>query len=95
MAAPTVRLIEERRFDPPRAVEVEHTGRWWPGFQYAWRLCDDHRGWMADLSWTEQHEWGLGTYRPLVPPPVATPSPSSPASNSAAHVTQPASYPRD
>ena len=38
-AAPSVRLIEERRFDPPRAVEVEHNGRWWPGFQYAWRLC--------------------------------------------------------
>jgi hypothetical protein len=67
-AAPTVRLLEERRFDPPRAVEVEHDGAWWPGFQHAWRLCDDHRGWMADVSWAEQHDWGLGTYRPMVPP---------------------------
>ena len=65
---PTVRLLEERRFDPPRVIEVEHAGQWWPGFQYAWRLCDDHRGWMADVTWTEQHEWGLGTYRPMVTP---------------------------
>jgi hypothetical protein len=63
-----VRLIEERRFDPPRPVEIEHHGRWWPGLQYAWRLCDDQRGWMADVTWTEQHDWGLGRYIPLVPP---------------------------
>lgn len=66
--APTVRLLEERRFGPPRAVEVEHNGHWCPGFQYAWRLCDDHRGWMADVTWTEQHEWGLGTHWPMVLP---------------------------
>ena len=67
-ANPPVRLLEERRFDPPRAVEVEHNGAWWPGQQYAWRLCDDHRGWMADVSWSEQLEWGIGTYRPMVRP---------------------------
>jgi hypothetical protein len=66
--APPVGLVEERRFDPPRAVEVEHNGRWWPGTQYAWRLCRDHRGWMAEVRWTEQHERGLRTYVPMVPP---------------------------
>jgi hypothetical protein len=48
----TVRLIEERRFDPPRTVEVEHDGRWWSGTQTALRLCYDARGWMADVTWT-------------------------------------------
>jgi hypothetical protein len=57
-----VRLIEERRCDPPRAVEVEHNGAWWPAPQIAWRLCDDTRGWMADVSWTEQHDWGPVKY---------------------------------
>jgi hypothetical protein len=72
--AQPVRLIEERRFDPPRAVEVQHTGRWRPGFQYAWRHCDDHHEWMADVSCAEQHEWGLGTYRPMVPPERVKPA---------------------
>lgn len=62
-----VRLLEERHFDPPRAVEVEHAGHWWPGTQTAWRLCDNHRGWMADVSWTEQHDWGPGKYLAMVP----------------------------
>jgi hypothetical protein len=63
-----VRLIEERRLDPPRMVEVEHNDRWWPASQSAWRLCDDGRGWVADYTWTEQHDWGLGKYVTMVPP---------------------------
>ncbi len=63
-----VRLLEERRFDPPREVEVEHGGRWWPGRQAAWRLCDDGRGWMADVEFTAVHEWGFAKYLPVVPP---------------------------
>src|SRR5438067_453068 len=31
-----VRLLEERRFDPPRLVDVEHDGAWWAGIQRAW-----------------------------------------------------------
>lgn len=58
----TVRLLDERRYDPPRDVEVLNDGAWWPGTQAAWRLCDDARGWTADVRWTQQHEWGLGTY---------------------------------
>ncbi len=68
MGLPVVRLLEERRFDPPRRVEVEHDGRWLAGHQEAWRLCDDGRGWMADVTWTEQHEWGLGRYVTTVTP---------------------------
>jgi hypothetical protein len=63
-----VHLIEERRFDPPRQVEVEHNGRWWLASQAAWRLCDDGRGWMADVTWMEQHDWGQGKYLTMVPP---------------------------
>ena len=63
-----VRLVEERRFDPPRPVDVEHAGQWWCGYQAAWRLCDDQRGWMADVTWTEQHDWGPGKYVTMVRP---------------------------
>jgi uncharacterized protein YndB with AHSA1/START domain len=49
-------------------VKVEHHGRWWAGTQAAWRLCDDARGWMADVTWTEQHDWGPGKYLTMVPP---------------------------
>jgi hypothetical protein len=63
-----VRLLEERTFDPPRQVEVEHNSAWWPAMQTAWRLCDDTRGWMADVSWSEQYAWGLGRHLSMVPP---------------------------
>lgn len=62
-----VRVLEEQRFDPPRPVEIQHDGWWWPGLQRAWRLCDDERGWRAEVRWTEQHEWGPGTYDTMVP----------------------------
>lgn len=65
---PIVRVLEEQLFYPPRAVEVEHGGAWWPGTQNAWRLCDDERGWMAEVRWTEQHQWGPGTYDTMVAP---------------------------
>lgn len=63
-----VRLLEERRFNPPRVVEVEDEGHWWVGTQRSWRLCDDSRGWMAEVRWTRRHEWGLGTYDTMVTP---------------------------
>jgi hypothetical protein len=67
--AEPVRLVEERRFTPePRQVLVAHDGQWWPGFQFAWRLCDDDRGWRADCEWTRRHDWGLGKYRQMLPP---------------------------
>lgn len=71
-----VRLLEERPFDPPRQVEVEHNGAWWPAFQTAWRLCDDGRGWMADVEWAEQYEWGLGKHVKMVPPQRLRPTPA-------------------
>ncbi len=52
-----VRLLHERRYDPPRPVEVEHKGQWCPGLQSRWLLCDDDRGWMAQVEYTAQHEW--------------------------------------
>ncbi len=67
MSAP-VRLVDERRYDPPRAVLVEHEGRWWPGFQSRWRLCDDGRGWMAQVEFVAQHDWGPGKHLMSVPP---------------------------
>jgi hypothetical protein len=67
MAIP-IRLLDERRYDPPRSVLVEHHGSWWPASQAAWRLCDDDRGWMAEVTWTEQHDWGPGKCLTMVPP---------------------------
>jgi len=60
--------LDEQRFDPPRAVEVEHEGRWVRGYQRAWRLRDDSRGWMAEVRWSAQHDWDLGTYDTMVTP---------------------------
>jgi hypothetical protein len=70
-----VRLLEERRFDPPRPVEVEHDDRWWPGAQAAWRLCEDGRGWRADVEYVVEHEWGRGLHVPTVPPERVRASP--------------------
>jgi len=63
-----VRLLEERHFDPPRGVEVERDGYRWAGLQRAWRLCDDDRGWMADVEYVMAHEWGPGNHLDRVPP---------------------------
>ncbi|MGY1691390.1 hypothetical protein [Geodermatophilus sp. SYSU D01105] len=40
-------VLVERRVAPPRHVEVESAGRWWPGVQHAWRMYDDGTGWRA------------------------------------------------
>jgi hypothetical protein len=78
-----VGLIEERRFDPPRAVEIEHNGRWWTGRQSRWLLCDDGAGWRAQVEWSELYEWGLGKHMTTVPPERLRPSTfvGSPASS--------------
>jgi len=65
---PTVRLLEERRFDEPRPVEVEHDGAWWPAFQSWWLLCDDDRGWVAQVEYVIQHDYGAGKHLACVPP---------------------------
>jgi hypothetical protein len=73
-----VRLLEEKLFDPPRPVDIQHDGAWWPGVQRSWRLCDDHRGWMAEVEYVVEHEWGLGKYIPLVTPErIRIPDPAS------------------
>ncbi|MCU1617458.1 MAG: hypothetical protein JWO98_4998 [Frankiales bacterium] len=48
-------------------MEVEKERSWWPGIQRAWRLRDDGRGWMADVGFVAQHEWGQGKYVLSVP----------------------------
>lgn len=63
-----VHLVAERRFTPPRLVEVERDGYWWPGFQHAWRLCDDGRGWMAAVEYVVIYDWGRGKHLDCVPP---------------------------
>ena len=63
-----VHLVAERRFTPPRLVEVERDGYWWPGFQHAWRLCDDGRGWMAAVEYVAVYDWGRGKHLDCVPP---------------------------
>lgn len=68
MQSVTFSALLEQCFQPPRDVEVERNGRWWPGVQAAWRACDDGRGRMAEVVWVELHAWGTGTYRTLVRP---------------------------
>jgi hypothetical protein len=33
----------------------------------AWRLCDDGRGWMADVGFVARHAWGQRKYVLSVP----------------------------
>src|SRR2546421_9681713 len=63
-----VRLVDERRYDPPRHVEVELNGQWWPGLQHAWRLTTDRDHWVADVEFAAVYDWGLGKHFHCVPP---------------------------
>jgi len=63
-----VHQLAVRRLTPPRRVEVHRDGHWWPGFQHAWRLCDDGRGWMADVDYVVAYDWGRGKHMGCVPP---------------------------
>src|SRR3954453_22222447 len=63
-----VRLLDERRYDPPRHVEVELNGQWWPGLQHAWRLTWDRDHWVADVEFAAVYDWGLGKHFHCVPP---------------------------
>jgi len=47
---------------------VEKNGHWWPGFQHAWRVCDDDRGWMADVEFSARYDWGIGKHLSSVTP---------------------------
>jgi hypothetical protein len=62
------RQVDERRYDPPRNVEVELAGQWWPGVQHAWRLTSDRDFWIADVEFSAQYDWGLGKHFQCVPP---------------------------
>jgi hypothetical protein len=63
----TVRLLQDRVYDPPRAVEVERDGCWSPALQRSWQLWDDGRGWVAEVEWTERYHWGIRTAIAMVP----------------------------
>jgi hypothetical protein len=67
--APPVRLLTERRYNPPKAVEVEHQGAWWPGFCTGWLLTDCGRGWRTQVEYVVHHKWGFG--KPLQAVPAA------------------------
>jgi hypothetical protein len=59
--------VQQREFDPPRPVEVEHDGRWLPALQRSWHLWDDDRGWVAEVEYTVTYEWGLLTRVAVLP----------------------------
>jgi hypothetical protein len=63
----TVQLVQERVYDPPRAVEVERDGSWSPALQWSWQLWEDARGWVAEVEWTERYYWGIRTVVAVVP----------------------------
>jgi hypothetical protein len=62
----TIRLLQERIYDPPRPVEVERDGRWLPALQHAWHLWDDDRGWEAQVEYTVTYAWGIRTRSAVV-----------------------------
>ncbi len=63
-----VHVLEERRFDRRETVLVEQDSAWWRGWQRAWRVCDDGRGWMAEVTSTQDHNWRPGNYVTVVAP---------------------------
>ncbi|WP_346619611.1 hypothetical protein [Blastococcus montanus] len=63
-----VRLVDQRRYDPARQVEVELGGCWWPGLQHAWRLTSDRDRWVADVEFSVRYGWGTGKHVQCVPP---------------------------
>jgi hypothetical protein len=63
----TVRLLQDRVYDPPREVEIERDGSWSPALQRSWQLWDDGRGWVAEVEWTERYYWGIRTVVAMVP----------------------------
>jgi hypothetical protein len=65
--SPPVRLVDQRRYEPPKRVEVEHNGGWWTGFCTGWLLTDCGRRWRADVEYVVEHECGLGKYLQVVP----------------------------
>jgi hypothetical protein len=38
------------------------------GTQAAWRVCNDGRGWRADVEYVVEHEWGRARHVSTVPP---------------------------
>jgi hypothetical protein len=63
----TLRLTQERVYDPPRGVEVEQDGHWSPALQRSWQLWDDDRGWVAQVEYTVCYHWGVRTRVDMVP----------------------------
>jgi hypothetical protein len=55
-----------RRFDPPRAVEVDLDGAWHPAVQTAWRR-DGELGWVADVSWHDGYGPDRGRHEAVLP----------------------------
>lgn len=56
-----------RRIDPPRLVEVEQGGEWWPGQQDAWVRWPDG-SWRASVEFVATYDWGQGKHVLSVPP---------------------------
>jgi hypothetical protein len=63
-----IRLLAERRHDPPGRSRSRTAATWWPGFHSRWLLCVDGRGWMAQVESSMQHEWGGREHLRSVPP---------------------------
>ncbi len=63
MSARTYHLGRDYRpVHPPKAVEVFHNGRWWPGRLASWGRSNGE--WRGLTRWSE--DWGM-TYLQAVP----------------------------
>ena len=59
--------LAERDVRPPRQVEVQVDGRWWPGVQRGWRMYDDGSGWRAAVTFVAEGPAGLASQDADVP----------------------------
>lgn len=59
-------MDDVRRIDPPRLVDVELDGAWWPGSQDAWVRWPDG-AWRASVEFVVQYDWGPGKHLMSVP----------------------------
>ncbi len=66
MAEP-IHLLDEQSYNPPRRVEVELHGQWWPGFQRARLLISERDFWVADVEFSAPYAWGFGKHLLCVP----------------------------
>jgi hypothetical protein len=66
-AVSDAQCLVERKVRPPRQVEIQVEGRWWPGVQRGWRMYADGTGWRAVVTFVAAGPGGLASHDADVP----------------------------